>query len=122
MIRLGIFLYNVITEKMNNLMQGNLIKNYPPKIPYSDAVEYLSNQEKINLITFEKSLYYNTGSTLGIIMDKLDIEWKKDIEDSKNKKGKTQYEILIKYFNITNKDINTKNIEKIERENNYSLF
>ncbi|ENK1243725.1 hypothetical protein AB2063_001872 [Clostridium botulinum] len=109
-----------ITEKINNLMQGDLRKNYPPKIPYSDEVEYLSNQEKIHLIIFEKSLYYNTGSTLGIILDKLDIDWKKDIEDSKNKKGKTQYEILKKYFNITNEDINTKNIEKIESENNYN--
>ncbi|MGL4665653.1 MAG: hypothetical protein ACRCWA_11610, partial [Clostridium butyricum] len=86
---------------------------------YSDALKYLSNLNKISMITFEKSIYYNTGSSLGFIMDELGINWKYNIEDSKDKDGETQYEILKSYFNIDNKDISSENIKNIEIENNY---
>lgn len=108
-----------LPEKINSLMNGELINNNEEKIKYSDALKYLSNLNKISMITFEKSIYYNTGSSLGFIMDELGIDWKYNIEDSKDKDGETQYEILKSYFNIDNKDISSENIKNIEIENNY---
>lgn len=108
-----------LPEKINSLMNGELINNNEEKIKYSDALKYLSNLNKISMITFEKSIYYNTGSSLGFIMDELGINWKYNIEDSKDKDGETQYEILKSYFNIDNKDISSENIKNIEIENNY---
>lgn len=108
-----------LPEKINSLMNGELINNNEEKIKYSDALKYLSNLNKISMITFEKSIYYNTGSSLGFIMGELGIDWKYNIEDSKDKDGETQYEILKSYFNIDNKDISSENIKNIEIENNY---
>lgn len=108
-----------LPEKINSLMNGRLIENNEEMIKYSDVLKYLSNLNQISIITFEKSIYYNTGSSLGFIMDELGIDWKYNIEDSKDKDGKTQYEILKEYFNIDNKDISSENIKNIERENNY---
>ena len=65
-----------------------------------------------------RPIKYETGAALGLIMDKLNIDWKYDIEDSPNKNGETQYEILKKYFNISDKDVSDNIMKKIEEENN----
>lgn len=68
----------------------------------------------------KRPIKYETGSALGLIMDKLGINWKEDIEDGKGKDGKTQYEILKKYFNISNDDITEGKMNEIKQENSYN--
>ncbi|MCQ6530700.1 hypothetical protein [Bacillus mycoides] len=67
----------------------------------------------------ERSIRYSTGAALGLIMDKIKMDWKKQIEDSSKTRGKTQYEILKNYYELTETNNLKSQIEKIKLKYNY---
>lgn len=95
-------------------------KEKPYHVTFTHAFNCISNGIGETPVYLERPIKYETGAALGLIMDKLNIDWKGDIEDSPNKNGETQYEILKKYFNISDKDVSDNVMKKIEEENNYS--
>ncbi len=72
----------------------------PYHVTFSHAFDCFADGTAKPISYLKRPIKYETGSALGLIMDKLGINWKEDIEDGKGKDGKTQYEILKKYFNI----------------------
>lgn len=108
----------------SKLTGGNLTvlanKEAPYHITFIHAFNYIANGEAESPEYLKRPMRYEVGSALGLLMDELNINWKSQIEDSKDNPGKTQYEILKKYFNITDKDVNEKTIKSIEDENNYN--
>ncbi|TLG72133.1 hypothetical protein [Culicoidibacter larvae] len=70
----------------------------------------------------ERSIYYETGSALGVIMDKLILDWKPQIEDSAVNPGKTQYEIIKSYYNLPETFEQAQALEKIKNDNNYQAL
>lgn len=110
--------------KYSKLTGGKLTvlanKEKPYHVTFTHAFNCISNGIGETPVYLERPIKYETGAALGLIMDKLNIAWKGDIEDSTNKNGETQYEILKKYFNISDKDISDNVMKKIEEENNYS--
>ena len=92
----------------------------PYHISFIQAFNYIANGEAKSLEYLKRPMRYEVGSALGLMMDELNIDWKNQIEDSKDNKGRTQYEILEKYFNISDKDISEETIQNIENENNYN--
>lgn len=67
----------------------------------------------------ERSIRYYTGAVLGLIMDKMKINWKDQIEDSSKTRGKAQYEILKHYYGIEDSDNLKSQVEKIKSKYNY---
>lgn len=112
-----------IEYKYSDLTGGNLkvlaTKEKPYYVTFSYAFDCIANGTGPGPSYLRRTMKYETGAALGLIMDKADISWKKDIEDSKNKNGETQYEILKKYFNVSSKDISESYVEQIESQNNY---
>ncbi|MGG7209663.1 hypothetical protein [Clostridium baratii] len=110
--------------KYSKLTGGKLTvlanKEKPYHVTFTHAFNCISNGRGETPVYLERPIKYETGAALGLIMDKLNINWKGDIEDSPNKNGETQYEILKKYFNISDKDVSDDVMKKIEEENNYS--
>ncbi|MBS6042317.1 MAG: hypothetical protein KIA08_06465 [Clostridium baratii] len=110
--------------KYSKLTGGKLTvlanKEKPYHVTFTHAFNCISNGIGETPVYLERPIKYETGAALGLIMDKLNIDWKGDIEDSPNKNGETQYEILKKYFNISDKDVSDDVMKKIEEENNYS--
>ena len=113
-----------IEYKYSNLIGGKLRvlanKEKPYYITFSHAFNYVADGVAVSPSYLERPMKYETGSALGLIMDKVGIDWKEDIEDSKDKHGETQYEILKKYFNISDKDITENKVDVIKKENNYN--
>ncbi|WP_207641784.1 hypothetical protein [Clostridium baratii] len=109
--------------KYSKLTGGKLTvlanKEKPYHITFTHAFNCISNGIGETPVYLDRPMKYETGAALGLIMDKLNIDWKGDIEDSSNKNGETQYEILKKYFNISDKDVSDNVMKKIEEENNY---
>ncbi|WP_338595807.1 hypothetical protein QJR28_05520 [Clostridium baratii] len=109
--------------KYSKLTGGKLTvlanKEKPYHITFTHAFNCISNGIGETPVYLDRPIKYETGAALGLIMDKLNIDWKGDIEDSSNKNGETQYEILKKYFNISDKDVSDNVMKKIEEENNY---
>lgn len=112
-----------IEYKYSNLTGGKLRvlanKEKPYYVTFSHAFNCVSDGIGASPSYLKRPIKYETGSALGLIMDKVNINWKEDIEDGKGKNGETQYEILKKYFNISDKDITEEKIKQIEEENNY---
>ncbi|MFR4582638.1 hypothetical protein [Clostridium cadaveris] len=110
--------------KYSKLTGGRLTVLANEKSPYHisfiQAFNYIANGEAKSLEYLKRPMRYEVGSALGLMMDELNIDWKNQIEDSKDNKGRTQYEILEKYFNISDKDISEETIQNIENENNYN--
>ncbi|MGG7159826.1 hypothetical protein [Clostridium baratii] len=110
--------------KYSKLTGGKLTvlanKEKPYHVTFTHAFNCISNGIGETPVYLERPIKYETGAALGLIMDKLNIDWKDDIEDIPNKNGETQYEILKKYFNISDKDVSDNIMKKIEEENNYS--
>lgn len=110
--------------KYSKLTGGKLTvlanKEKPYHVTFTHAFNCISNGIGETPVYLERPIKYETGAALGLIMDKLNIDWKDDIEDSPNKNGETQYEILKKYFNISDKDVSDNIMKKIEKENNYN--
>ncbi|MGX4598283.1 hypothetical protein [Faecalimicrobium sp. JNUCC 81] len=113
-----------IEYKYSNLTGGKLRvlanKEKPYYVTFSHAFNFVADGIAQSPSYLERPIKYETGSALGLIMDKVNINWKEEIEDSKEKNGDTQYEILNKYFGISNKDIAEDKIKQIEEENNYN--
>ncbi|MRZ80913.1 hypothetical protein GKD14_04555 [Paeniclostridium sordellii] len=112
-----------IEYKYSNLTNGKLTvlatKEKPYHVTFSYAFDCIAGKKGVSPSYLERSIKYETGSALGLIMDKLGISWKNKIEDSPTKNGKTQYEILKDYYKTSYKDINSEEIKQIEDENNY---
>ena len=110
--------------KYSKLTGGKLTvlanKEKPYHITFTHAFNCISNGIGETPVYLDRPMKYETGAALGLIMDKLNINWKDAIEDSSNKNGETQYEILKKYFNISDKDVSDNVMKKIEEENNYN--
>lgn len=113
-----------IEYKYSKLTGGRLTvlakKEEPYHISFIQAFNYIANGEAKSAEYLKRPMRYEVGSVLGLMMDELNIDWKKQIEDSKDNKGRTQYEILERYFNITDKDITEEVIQNIKNENNYN--
>ncbi|WP_454053141.1 hypothetical protein [Clostridium sp. Marseille-Q7071] len=113
-----------IEYSYSKLIEGKLTvlakKQEPYYVTFSEAYNYIANNQAESPNYLEKSMRYETGAALGLIMDKANINWKTEIEDSKDKRGKTQYQILKEYFNVSNEDISDENVDKIKNENNYN--
>lgn len=112
--------------KYSNLTAGKLTilatKEAPYHISFVQAFNYIANREAESPEYLKRPMRYEVGSAIGLLMDKLNIDWKSQIDCSKDKQGKTQYEILKSYFNIADKNITDKYIKNIEDENNYNEF
>ncbi|MBO3446346.1 hypothetical protein [Clostridium sp. CCUG 7971] len=113
-----------IEYKYSDLTGGKLTvlsnETAPYHITFMQAYDYIANNQAKSPSYLERPMRYEVGSALGLIMDKSNINWKNDIEDSKDKDGETQYEILKKYFNISDKDITEDKINHIKEKNNYN--
>ncbi len=113
-----------IEYKYNNLIGGKLRvlanKEKPYYVTFSHAFNCIADGIAESPSYLERPMKYETGSALGLIMDKININWKKDIEDNKDKNGETQYEILKKYFSILDKEITEDKINQIKEENDYN--
>ncbi|MBB6625313.1 hypothetical protein H7E67_18005 [Clostridium gasigenes] len=110
--------------KYSKLIGGNLRvipkKEEPYYITFMDAYKFIANDQAESPTYLERPMRYETGASLGLIMDKTNINWKSDIEDSEEKDGKTQYEIIKKYFSVDNSYIIDEKIKEIENANNYN--
>lgn len=95
-------------------------KEEPYHVTFMQAFEFIANNQAESRTYLERPMKYETGAALGLIMDKLNIIWKPEIEDSKNKRGKTQYEILKKHFNINDTDIVEDKLMDIKNNNDYN--
>lgn len=115
-----------IEYKYSELMGGNLTvlatKEKPYHVTFTYAFDCIASGKGPKTSYLKRTMKYETGSALGLIMDNVNIKWKKDIEDSKSERGETQYEILKKYFNISNEDIIEDNIKQIKEQNNYNAL
>lgn len=112
-----------IEYKYSNLIGGNLKILPVSEDPYYVTFSYVFNcvaEDKVNSSYLKRSAKYETGAALGLIMDKADISWKEDMDDGNNKDGKTQYEILSKYFNISPDNISEDIVKEIQNENSYN--
>ncbi|WP_291564081.1 MULTISPECIES: hypothetical protein [unclassified Clostridium] len=113
-----------IEYSYSKLIEGKLTvlakKQEPYYVTFSEAYNYIANNQAESPNYLERPMRYETGAALGLIMDKANINWKTEIEDSKDKPGKTQYQILKEYFNVSNEDISDENVDKIKNENNYN--
>lgn len=95
-------------------------KEKPYHVTFSHAFDCFADGTAKPISYLKRPIKYETGSALGLIMDKLGIKWKEDIEDGKGKDGKTQYEVLKKYFNVSNDDITEGKMNEIKQENSYN--
>ncbi|MDK2584510.1 hypothetical protein QOZ83_01440 [Romboutsia sedimentorum] len=115
-----------IEYKYSKLMGENLTvlatKDKPYHVTFTYAFDCIASGKGPETSYLKRTMKYETGSALGLIMDNVNIKWKKDIEDSKSERGETQYEILKKYFNISNEDIIEDNIKQIKEQNNYNAL
>lgn len=113
-----------IEYKYSDLTGGKLTvlanETDPYHITFMQAYDYIANDQAKSPAYLERPMRYEVGSALGLIMDKANINWKSDIEYSKGKDGETQYEILKKHFNISDKGITQDKINQIKEENNYN--
>lgn len=113
-----------IEYSYSKLIEGKLTvlakKQEPYYVTFSEAYNYIANNQAESPNYLERPMRYETGAALGLIMDKANINWKTEIDDSKDKPGKTQYQILKEYFNVSNEDISDENVDKIKNENNYN--
>lgn len=95
-------------------------KEAPYHVTFIQAFNYIADGKAESQAFLKRPMKYEIGAALGLVMDQLNINWKSEIEDSKDNPGETQYEILKKYFNISDKDIKEETIQRIEKENNYN--
>lgn len=95
-------------------------KEEPYHVTFMQAFQFIANNQAESRDFLNRSMKYETGSALALTMDKLSINWKPEIEDSKNHRGKTQYEILKKYFNINDSDITEDKLMEIKKNNDYN--
>ena len=113
-----------IEYKYSKLTGGKLTvlakKENPYHVSFVQAFNYIANREAESPKYLQRPMRYEVGAALGLMMDELNIDWKSQIQDSEESPGETQYEILKKYFNITDKKINEEIIKDIENENNYN--
>lgn len=110
--------------KYSKLIGGNLRvipkKEKPYYITFMDAYKFIANDQAESPTYLERLMRYETGASLGLIMDKININWKSDIGDSEDSDVKTQYEITKKYFSVDNSYIIDEKIKEIENANNYN--
>lgn len=66
----------------------------------------------------KRSMRYETGAVLGMLMDKANIPWKNEMEDTPDQPGRTQYEILNDYFDLK-KAADEAKIKELKQEHDY---
>ncbi|WP_203226304.1 hypothetical protein [Clostridium ihumii] len=110
-----------IEYKYSKLSGGKLTvlanKEAPYHVTFIHAYNCIADNIAESPAYLERPIKYETGAAVCLIMDKLNIEWKKYIEDSREKRGKTQYEILKYYYDISYK--NYDEISNVKSENDY---
>ena len=111
--------YSILTGKHLTVLAK---KEEPYHVTFIQAFQYIANKQAESRSYLERPMKYETGAALGLIMDKLNMKWKTEMEDNKNHKGKTQYEILKEYFNISDSDITEEKLMEIKNINDYSTL
>lgn len=64
----------------------------------------------------DRSIYYDTGAALGLIMDKMELPWRPMIEDSEANPGQAQYQILLDFLGD---DLSSVNLEEVKARYHY---
>ena len=112
--------------RYSKLIGGNLMvlakKQEPYHVTFMEAFNFIANGQAESPRFLERSIRYETGSALELGMDKANISWKEDIEDSLTKQGKTQYEVLNTYFKINDTSIIESKIKEIKENNDYETL
>lgn len=110
----------------NKLNGGKLTvlakKDAPYHVTFMEAFNFIANGQAESPTFLKRTMQYETGAALGLLMDKANIPWKTEIEDTSTKRGKTQYEILNNYFKIDD-IVNIENkVKQIEDNNDYKTI
>ncbi|SDB91456.1 hypothetical protein [Shouchella lonarensis] len=93
----------------------------PYHIQFSDAFRFISDGEAESAHFLGRSMRYETGAALGLLLDKIDPEWKEKIEDEPEKSGQTQYEILQTLFDI-DAPIDEAELAEIKKAHDYETL
>lgn len=88
-------------KKMKRRLTVLAAENKPYHATFMQVFDFISNGQ-MNPSFIKRSIKYETGAALGLLMDKGNISWKESIEDSPDKPGSTQYEILKNHFQLSN--------------------
>ena len=109
--------------RYSQLTGGNLMvlakKEEPYHVTFMQAFDFIANGQAESPRFLERTMRYETGSALELMMDKANIPWKEAIEDSSTKPGKTQYEILNAYFKINDVSVIESKIKEIKENYDY---
>lgn len=87
-----------------------------------EAFNFIANGQAESPTFLERTMQYETGAALGLLMDKANIPWKTEIEDTFTKRGKTQYETLNNYFKIDDIVSLENKVKQIEDNNDYKMI
>ncbi|WP_254489634.1 hypothetical protein [Bacillus thuringiensis] len=112
--------------RYSNLTGGNLMvlakKEKPYHVTFMEVFNFIANGQAESPRFLERNMRYETGSALELSMDRANIPWKEDIEDSATKQGKTPYHVLNAYFNINNTSTIENKIKEIKENNDYDTL
>lgn len=97
-------------------------KEEPYHVTFTEAFDFIANGQAESATFLERSMQYETGAALGLLMDKAKIPWKTEIEDTSTKRGKTQYKILNQYFKIDSIVDLAKKVKEIEANYDYDTI
>ncbi|SDY13360.1 hypothetical protein [Thermoactinomyces sp. DSM 45892] len=112
--------------RYSRLVGGKLTVLATTKAPYHitfmDAFNAIADGQAESLQYLKRSIRYETGSALELLMDQAHINWKEEIEDHPKKRGKTQYEILHSTFKLDTLSASEikKDLERIKKDLHYT--
>ncbi|MGG4443628.1 hypothetical protein [Brevibacillus fortis] len=114
-----------IEYRYSELTGGKLTVLATKEAPYHVTFRHVLDVSANGQLTpryLVRSIRYETGSALELLMDKAAIPWKAAVEDHPQKPGQTQYEIVKSYFNIQDSSSVEKEIESIKSKYGYEAL
>ncbi|SMF84596.1 hypothetical protein SAMN05661091_2663 [Paenibacillus uliginis N3/975] len=110
-----------IEYRYNELMGRKLTvlaaKQEPYHVTFMQVFDFIAS-DQMEPAFLKRSMRYETGAALGLMMDKANIPWKEAIEDEPDKPGMTQYEILNDYFKVQDTAVEAE-IEELKETYDY---
>lgn len=106
--------YNAQMERRLTVLAA---ENEPYHATFMQVFDFIANGQ-MEPSFIKRSIKYETGAALGLLMDKGNIPWKDAIEDSTGKPGMTQYEIIKNHFKL-NGAVGEEQMEQLKQIYDY---
>lgn len=97
-----------------------LLSSQLKKVTFMDIYNQIADGN-VSPNILERTISYDRGAALCLLMDQSNIPWKLKIDKSKANGGKTQYQIIYDYFNMDKIDLD-KEIERIKTLDDYKSY